>query len=140
MAHAKLTIEVDFDPNKTDSEGLATAFDGLLKTAMCIPGVMDEYGKVKVSKDGFLSLEEPSSNDKIVEWLDKGEFYNPKTVRALIQEAGTMLDRAEASEICGGPLFRLANGKWYRVSVEAIIEEADPEYVHEIQAEKRKRP
>lgn len=137
MAHAKLTIEVDFNPVKTDGEGLASAFDKLLKTAMSIPGIMDEYGEVKVSKDGFTSIEEPSASDKIVKWLDKGEFSNPKTVRALIQEAGTMLDRAEAAEICGGPLFKLSNGKWYRVNVEAFVEEADPEFVQEVREERQ---
>jgi hypothetical protein len=42
---ATLTIEVHYDPRRTDSESLASAMDRLLETARSIPGVLDEYGE-----------------------------------------------------------------------------------------------
>lgn len=39
-----LTIQIDYDPDVTDPEGLAVAMDRLLETAISIPGVLDEYG------------------------------------------------------------------------------------------------
>ena len=44
---APLTIEVEFDEDRTDAESLATAMDTLLKTALSIPSVMDDYGPVR---------------------------------------------------------------------------------------------
>ena len=42
-----LTIEVEYDDQKTHPEGLAQAMDALLKTALSDPGVMGEYGNPK---------------------------------------------------------------------------------------------
>jgi hypothetical protein len=56
MAKAKktkkttLTVEVEYNPRKTDPEGLASAMDRLLETALSIPEVMDEYGKPIIGK------------------------------------------------------------------------------------------
>jgi hypothetical protein len=41
---AMLTVEVEFDPDVTDAESIASAADQLLKTALSIPDVMEEYG------------------------------------------------------------------------------------------------
>lgn len=43
---ATLEIEVRFNPQVTDAESLACAFDLLLETAMSTPGILDEYGSV----------------------------------------------------------------------------------------------
>jgi hypothetical protein len=40
---ATFTIDVEFDPNATDAESIASAADRLLKTALSTPGIMDEY-------------------------------------------------------------------------------------------------
>ncbi len=44
MAKTTLTVDIQYDPELTDPEGLASAMDRLLETALSIPGVMDEYG------------------------------------------------------------------------------------------------
>jgi hypothetical protein len=40
----QLTLEVQYDPDVTDPEGLAVALDRLLETACSTPGILDEYG------------------------------------------------------------------------------------------------
>lgn len=44
MAKTTLTIDVNYNPEVTDPEGLASAMDRLLETALSTPGIMDEYG------------------------------------------------------------------------------------------------
>lgn len=43
MAKTTLTIDVRYNPRKTDPEALACAMDRLMETAFSIPGVMNEY-------------------------------------------------------------------------------------------------
>jgi hypothetical protein len=45
-----LTVEVEYNPRKTDPEGLASAMDRLLETALSIPEVMDEYGNPTIGE------------------------------------------------------------------------------------------
>jgi len=109
MAKTKLTIEVEFDPSKTDGEGLATAFDNLLKTAMSTPSILDEYGEVKPSKDGFLCSEEEDGSTvvtvNVIEFFDdmpiglasyldnkKGNEEAEKRFKAIAKENGTFSD------------------------------------------------
>ncbi len=40
----KLYLEVEYDPDITDPEGLASALDRLLDTATSTPGLLEEYG------------------------------------------------------------------------------------------------
>jgi hypothetical protein len=50
----KFFLEVEYDPEVTDPEGLACAMDRLLKTALSIPDVLEEYGNPKFGE--FLVL------------------------------------------------------------------------------------
>ena len=45
---ATLTIEVEYEPDKTDAESVASALDTLLETAMSTPGILDDYGNIEV--------------------------------------------------------------------------------------------
>ena len=45
-----LTVDLKYDPTKTDPEGLACAMDRLLETALSIPGVMDEYANPQIGE------------------------------------------------------------------------------------------
>ena len=51
-----LTVEVEYNPRKTDPEGLACAMDRLLETALSIPGIMDEYGNPAI-REFFVAKE-----------------------------------------------------------------------------------
>ena len=45
-----LTVEIEYNPRKTDPEGLACAMDRLLETALSTPDIMDEYGNPTVGE------------------------------------------------------------------------------------------
>jgi hypothetical protein len=54
-----LTVEIEYDPQKTDPEGLACAMDRLLETALSIPDIMDEYGNPTI-REFFVAKETPA--------------------------------------------------------------------------------
>ena len=41
----KLTVEIEYYPEMTDSEGLACAMDRLMETILSTPGIVEEYGQ-----------------------------------------------------------------------------------------------
>lgn len=45
-----LTVELEYDPAKTDPEGLACAMDRLLKTALSTPNILEEYANPTVGE------------------------------------------------------------------------------------------
>jgi hypothetical protein len=45
-----LTVEVNYQPQYTDSEGLAGALDRLMETALSIPGILEEYGNPAIGE------------------------------------------------------------------------------------------
>jgi len=47
---ATLTIDIEYDPEITDAESVASALDMLLETAMSTPGIFEEYGNPKVEE------------------------------------------------------------------------------------------
>ena len=47
---AMLKLPVTFDDNITDAEGVATAVDKLLETALSTPGILDDYGNPQIGQ------------------------------------------------------------------------------------------
>ena len=45
-----LFLQIEFDPDRTDPDSLATAMDRLLETACSTPGILDEYGNPKIGE------------------------------------------------------------------------------------------
>ncbi|MEI7902482.1 MAG: hypothetical protein WCK89_19710 [bacterium] len=45
-----LTVPIDYDPDVTDPESLASAMDRLLETALSTPGILDEYGHPRIGE------------------------------------------------------------------------------------------
>ena len=45
-----LTVEIEYDPARTDPEGLACAMDRLMETVLSTPGIMDEYANPRVGE------------------------------------------------------------------------------------------
>ena len=45
-----LTVEIEYNPRKTDPEGLACAMDRLLETALSTPDILTEYGNPTVGE------------------------------------------------------------------------------------------
>ena len=78
-----LTVEINYNPKKTDPEGLACAMDRLMETALSTPEILDEYGNPKV-----------------------GEFFVLKAARAR-QARGSPADGPEVYALrIGGSLLR----------------------------------
>ena len=50
MEKTTLTVDVEYDPELTHPEGLASAMDRLLATALSTPGIMEEYGDPRVGE------------------------------------------------------------------------------------------
>ena len=61
--------------------------------------------------------------DIIVSFIDSGQLETEDigTIKQLLDEAGTRLDKAESHEITGCPVFKCADGKWYTGSVEFSV-------------------
>ena len=82
MAKTTLIVDIEYDPELTDPEGLASAMDRLMEMALSTPGIMEEYGDPRVGEffvtkaDG--SHPKPGS-DKDVEIQRRWVLYNPDT-------------------------------------------------------------
>jgi hypothetical protein len=50
MAKTTLTVDIEYDPELTEPEGLASAMDRLLETALSTPGVMEDYGNPRMGE------------------------------------------------------------------------------------------
>lgn len=58
MSVAHLTLNVHYDPEVTDSEGLAVALDRLLETALSTPEIFSDYGDPRAGE--FLVARSPT--------------------------------------------------------------------------------
>ena len=69
--------------------------------------------------------------NKIVTVVDTGLFDEDDlgSVKAMINAAGDMLDHACSHDICGSPVFKAADGKWYVGSVEFSVAPVNPQYL-----------
>jgi len=45
-----LTCDIEYNPELTDPEGLASAMDRLMETVLSTPGIMEEYGDPKIGE------------------------------------------------------------------------------------------
>ena len=45
-----LTVEIEYDSEMTDAEGLACAMDRLMETILSTPGIVEEYGNPRVGE------------------------------------------------------------------------------------------
>ena len=45
-----LTCDIEYNPELTDPEGLASAMDRLMETVLSTPGIMAEYGDPKIGE------------------------------------------------------------------------------------------
>ncbi len=50
MKSCTLTLHISYDPQVTDPESLASAFDTLSETALSTPGILEEYGDLAIGE------------------------------------------------------------------------------------------
>lgn len=51
-----LTVDIEYNPRKTDPEGLACAMDRLMETVLSTPGIFDDYGNPTI-REFFVAKE-----------------------------------------------------------------------------------
>jgi len=74
---------------------------------------------------------------RIKRWLKSGEIGMPcNTEKDLLEKCGRILDHACAYEILGEVVFEGTNKEYYVVTVEAVVQKANPAYVKEILRER----
>jgi hypothetical protein len=68
-----LTVDIEYDPELADPEGLASAMDRLLEMALSTPGIMDEYANPKVGEFFVASMAGgqplPDDDSEIRRWV-----------------------------------------------------------------------
>lgn len=71
-----------------------------------------------------------------IKWLRVAEMDgDDKTIDDVIATAGRILDRSEAGEMFGSPIFKGGDGKFYTVFAEAHVREVDKDYVDSVLGE-----
>jgi hypothetical protein len=75
---------------------------------------------------------------KVKKWVRNGELEKCRTQEQILEQCGRALDANCAYDILGDVLFQATDGKYYTVTVEAVVSPANPEYVKDILAEDRR--
>jgi len=72
-----------------------------------------------------------AKENKIVNVIDAGMFDENElgSVKAMVDAAGGMLDSAASHDICGTPVFKAADGKWYVGTVEFSVAPVNPKHL-----------
>jgi len=67
---------------------------------------------------------------KVAKWISCGELEERTRTQAdILSQCGRLLDAACSHEIVGTVLFKATDGRYYTVTVEATIGEANPNFV-----------
>jgi hypothetical protein len=75
---------------------------------------------------------------KVAEFIEKGELSGTeKDTEEILETCACLLDKSCSHEIVGPVLFKGKDGKWYTVTVEAVIGEAGKGFVEDTLAEKK---
>jgi hypothetical protein len=75
----------------------------------------------------------PPRSIKVKKWIRSGELNRRnRTQASILKQCGRALDKNNACDILGDVLYQATNGKYYVINVEAVIEEANPEYVTDV--------
>jgi hypothetical protein len=82
------------------------------------------------------NLKAPKKPLKVKKWLRTGELSGKnKEIQAVMEECGGLLDHACSSEILGEVAFVGNDGKPYVITTEALVQEANPEYIKNLDEE-----
>jgi hypothetical protein len=73
-----------------------------------------------------------SEKIKVKRWLKAGEL-DPTIFEQddILENCGNLLDASCSHEILGDVMFEGTDGKFYTITVEAVISEANPDFVKE---------
>lgn len=93
--------------------------------------VLEDAKAIKrLAKAALKELDVAKAPVTVKKWIATGELNEKNRKQAdILDECGRLLDKSCSSEILGEVLFKGTDGKYYCICVEAIISEANPEYV-----------
>jgi hypothetical protein len=70
---------------------------------------------------------------RVKKWVSVGELNESrKDQDEILGDCGRLLDKAYSHEILGTVLFQATDGKYYTITVEAVLGKANPEWVKEV--------
>jgi len=70
---------------------------------------------------------------KVKRWIRDGELNAVNMDQdSILENCGALLDNACSHEILGDVVFEGTDGKFYVVTVEALISEGNPEYIKSV--------
>lgn len=71
---------------------------------------------------------------RVKRWIATGELQvtGRETQDEILEHCGRLLDKSCSYEILGEVLFQATDGKYYTVTVEAVVGRANPEWVKEV--------
>jgi len=73
---------------------------------------------------------------KVKRWIHSGELDVSNLTQAdILNQCGRLLDKSCSHEILGEVLFQATDGKYYTITVEAVLGRANPAWVKEVLAE-----
>jgi hypothetical protein len=118
----------------------------ILDTASCIvrsgrffdPPTTEEKVVIKNAREIKRLAEQalrPEKPLRVKKWIRTGELDKNKAQKEILEDCGRLLDEAYSHEILGEVLFLATDGKYYVITVEALIQEANPEYVKDVISE-----
>ncbi len=83
MAKTTLICEVEYNPNLTDPEGLASAADRLMETALSTPGIMEEYGDPRFGEFFVAPADKtrPSIDEAVEAFIHDNSSDTPRGLR-----------------------------------------------------------
>jgi hypothetical protein len=78
-----------------------------------------------------------ASKIRVKEWINCGELDDTaKTQSQILENCANLLDAVCSPEILGPVLFKATNGKYYTITIEAVLGEASKSFIKETLAEK----
>jgi hypothetical protein len=88
----------------------------------------------RLAKQALKELDKKVTHVK--KWIRSGELHTSSTtIKGVIEECGRALDRNCATDILGDVVFLGNDRKYYTITVEAVIQEANMEYVKDLISE-----
>lgn len=122
-----------------DDADFILGMDRLIEEIVLIDILKNSSEIRRLSKKAIKLLETPKKSEtfKVKKWLRTGELSGKnRTPNKILEECGRLLDDSCSFEILGEVAFIGTNGKSYVITTEAVIQEANPEYIKNLTEER----
>jgi hypothetical protein len=132
-------IEPTYDAARILTEimmsGFSEGWHGSIEAKEAVEEKLEPFGVVYTDDMlGRFELKKPARpiSNEVKRVIQEGELCEPVSIKDMLEQAGRLLDKSYAHDICGSVLFEGEDGKFYAGMVEFVIEEASPDYVAQV--------